>query len=125
MPPKQLDFRAVREIATALDDVQESTAYGAPAFKVRGRLITCPAIHKSAEADSLVACVGFDQRDELIAADPGVYYLTDHYVDHPVVLVRLPTIRRDSLEGVLQMAWRFVSAKAPVRRRARREPSAS
>jgi hypothetical protein len=73
--------------------------------------MACPAINKSAEPNSLGVFVGFDQRDELLAADPNVYYLTDHYVDHPVVLVRLSQIRRDSLQGLLQMAWRFVSAK--------------
>lgn len=112
MARNKLDIDVVREIAMTFEGVQESTTYGAPSFKVRGKLMACPAINKSTEPNSLGVFVGFDQRDELLTADPNVYYLTDHYVDHPVVLVRLSPIRRDSLQGLLQMAWRFgVAAK--------------
>jgi len=46
-----------------------------------------------------------------MAASPDVYYLTDHYVNHPVVLVRLSRIHPDALRDLLGMAWRFVTAK--------------
>ena len=121
MARNKLDIDVVREIAMAFDGVQQSTTYGAPSFKVRGNLMACPAINKSAEPNSLGVFVGFDQRDELLAADPNVYYLTDHYVDHPVVLVRLSEIRRDALQGLLRMAWRFVSAKSEASERTSRK----
>jgi putative YjhG/YagF family dehydratase len=41
----------------------------------------------------------------------SVYYVTDHYVNYPTVLVRLSRIDRDSLRDLLGMAWRFVSSK--------------
>ena len=97
MPGKKVDFDVVRKIATALPDVEESTIHGAPSLKVRGRLLACPALHKSAEPNSLAVRIGLDQRAELMAAEPGVYYLTDHYVNYPTVLVRLSQIDRDSL----------------------------
>jgi hypothetical protein len=37
----------------ALPDVEESTIHGAPSLKVRGKLLTCPAIHQSAEPNTL------------------------------------------------------------------------
>ena len=49
MSKKKIDFDAVRELAMALTDVEDSTIHGAPSLKVRGRLLTCPAIHRSAE----------------------------------------------------------------------------
>src|SRR4030095_6259074 len=93
---KALDFDEVRKIAMALPDVKESTLHGAPSLKVRGKLLTCPAIHRSAEPNTLAVRVDFDQRAELIAAEPGIYYVTDHYVDYPTVLVRLSRIDRNS-----------------------------
>ena len=111
MPSKKIDFEVVRELAMALPDVEESTIHGAPSLKVRGRLLTCPALHKSAEPDSLAVRIGFDQRAQLIAAKPRVYYVTDHYVNYPTVLVRLPQVDRQSLRDLLGMAWLFVSAK--------------
>ena len=46
-----------------------------------------------------------------MAADPDVYYLKDHYVNYPCVLVRLSRIHPDALRDLLGMAWRFVTAK--------------
>jgi len=122
-----MDFGMVRKIALGLPGVEQSTIHGAPSLKVRGKLLTCPALHKTAEPDSLAVRIGVDQRAELIAADPGVYYVTDHYVNYPTVLVRLSRIRRDALRDLLEMAWQFVSAKSstggrksPTRRGSRR-----
>jgi hypothetical protein len=64
-----------------------------------------------ARARCHVKRIGFDQRAALLAADPGVYYVTDHCVNYPTVLVRLSRIHRDALRDLLGMAWLFVSAK--------------
>ena len=117
MPKKPLGFDVVRELARRLPDVEESTGHGAPSLKVRGKLLTCPAIHKSAEPDSLVVKIGFDQRAELIAADPDVYYVTNHYVNYPTVLVRLSRIHRDSLRDLLGMASQFVRNETETKKR--------
>jgi hypothetical protein len=111
MPSKQIDFDVVREIALRLPGVEEGSLHGAPSLKVSGRLLTCPALHRSAEPNSLAVRVDFDQRAELIKAEPSVYYLTDHYLNYPTVLVRLGQIDRSSLRDLLRAAWRFVSAE--------------
>ena len=111
MPTKALNFDAVRALAATLPDVEESTIHGAPSLKVRGRLLTCPALHPSAEPNTLAVRIGFDQRAELLAADPAVYYVTDHYVNYPTVLVRLSAIHRDALRDLLSMGWKYVSQK--------------
>jgi hypothetical protein len=111
MAKKTIDFNLVREIALTLPGVVESTIHGAPSLKVRGKLLACPALHSSAEPDTIVVNLDFDQRDRLIADAPRTYYLTDHYVNHPTVLVRLSRLDRDSLTDLLNTAWRFVSSK--------------
>ena len=119
------DFDIVREIALGLSDVEESTAYGSPAFKVRGKLMACIAINKSAEPDSLAVRIGFEDRADLIATAPDVYYLTDHYVNYPVVLVRLSRIHRDALRDLLGAAWRFVTTEKAGGKRPLRRPKGS
>jgi hypothetical protein len=109
----RISFGAVRKAAAGLPDVEEGTTYGSPALKVRGKLLTCLAVHKSAEAGSLVVCIGFQRRDDMIAEDPSTYYLTDHYRNHPIVLVRLSQIHPDALHDLLGAAWRFVTARKP------------
>ena len=93
MAARNVTFDMVRKIGLSLPDVEEGTMYGSPALKVHGRLLTCLAIHKSAEPASLVVRTDFDERAALLAEEPETYYLTDHYVNHPVVLVRLPHVR--------------------------------
>jgi len=113
MPIKPFGFfDVVQELARDLPDVEQSTGRGAPSLKVCGKLLTCPALHKSAEPNSLMVRIGFDQRAELIAGDPDVYYVTDHYVGYPSVLVRTSRIDRESLRGLLFSAWRFVTNEA-------------
>jgi hypothetical protein len=88
-------FDTVRKIALALPGVEETTAYGSPALKVHGKLMACIAINRSAEPGSLMVRVDFDDRAELLAADPDVYYLTDHYAPYnpcwSVSRVSIPT----------------------------------
>jgi len=102
----------------ALPGVEESTAYGSPALKVHGKLLACVPAHRSAEPGSLVVRVGLDDRAELLAADPDVYYVTDHYLNYTAVLVRLSRVTPDVLRDLLGMAHKFVTADA-----ARRSPS--
>lgn len=110
-------FDRVRKFGLTLPDVEESTTFGMPTLKVRGKMFACIASHKSAEPGTLVVRMDFDQRDELIATDPSTYYLKDHYVGYACVLVRLSRVHPDALRDLLLTAWRFVSASD--RRRAR------
>ena len=116
MPRRQDGFETVRRLGVDLPDVEESTMYGAPALKVNGRLLACMASHKSAEPGSLVVRIGFEEREALIADDPRTYYLKPHYLDYPVVLVRLALIDREALRDLLRSAWRTVTTSDPKRR---------
>lgn len=103
MPTSRINFDTVRKIGLALPGVEESTAYGSPALKVRGKLLACLPSHRSAEPGSLAVRVGFDDRAELLAAAPDVYYVTDHYLNYTSVLVRLSRATPTSCE--ICSAW--------------------
>jgi hypothetical protein len=111
-----INFETVRKIGLALPDVEESTAFGAPALKVRGKLLACLPTHGSAEPGSLIIRVGFDDRTELLAAAPDVYYVTDHYVGYSAVLVRMSRVTSDVLRDLLGMAHKFVNSHEAARR---------
>ena len=113
-----IDFDTVRKIGLALPGVEESTAYGAPALKVHGKLLACVPTHRSAEPGSLVIRIGFDDRADMLATAPDVYYVTDHYLGYSAVLVRLSRVAPDVLRDLLGMAHKFVTADT-----ARRSPS--
>lgn len=110
MPRGTINFDAVRQIGLTLPNVEAGTAWGAPALKVRGKLMACVPTHRSAEPDSLMVRVGVDDRSELLAAAPEVYYVTDHYVGYTAVLVRLSRATPDVLRDLLSTAHKFVTA---------------
>ena len=105
----EITFETVRRIGIALPGVEESTAYGKPALKIRGKLLATLPANRSVEPNSIVVRVSSEQRDELLATDPEVYYLTEHYEGYDNVLVRLSRIRSEALEGLLVMAHTYVT----------------
>jgi hypothetical protein len=54
--------------------------------------------------------MAFEDRAELLAADPQAYYVTDHYLGYTAVLVRLSRIHPEGLRDLLGMAHKFVTA---------------
>jgi hypothetical protein len=113
---KRSGFDAAIAIGRTLPDVEVTTTWGASALKVGGKMFACVAINKSAEPNSMVVRMDMAQRDLLIEEDPATYYLTDHYVDYPCLLVRLSRVSAEALRDLLVGAHRFVSA--PRRRKA-------
>jgi len=120
MPKSTIDFDTVRKIGLELPGVEESSAYGSRALKVRGKLLACIPVHRSAEPGSLMVRVNFDDRAQLLAEAPRVYYVTDHYVGYPSVLVRLSHVTSEVLRDLLGMAYKFVTGKTASRSRERK-----
>jgi len=106
-----MGFETVRKVGTALPGVEEGMAYGRPALKVRGKLLACLPANASAEPNSLVVRVDRQDRAALLDAAPDVYYVTDHYLSHDTVLVRLSRVSPNLLHDILRMAHKFVTRK--------------
>jgi hypothetical protein len=115
--PRASTFKQVEAIGRTLPGVELTTTWGQPTLKVRGRMFVCIASNKSAEPDSLVVMMDFADRDALIAEDPETYYLKEHYVAYPCVLVRLRRVHPDALRDLVIGAHRYVSAKSRSPRR--------
>ena len=111
---KSMDtFDAVKAVGLVLPDVQATIRYdGSPVLKAAGCFMAGLATHRSAEPDTLVVRMDFDDREGLLSDAPDTYYVTDYYRPHPVVLARLPHLDRDSLRDLLSISWRVTMAKA-------------
>jgi hypothetical protein len=114
--PRGHSFKTVESIGRTLPDVEVTTTWGKPTLKVGGKMFVCIASHKSAEPNTLVVMMDFADRDALIEDDPDTYYLKDHYLNYPCVLVRLSRIRADALRDLVTGAYRFVTAKTGASR---------
>jgi hypothetical protein len=100
-------FAAVRKIALSLDNVEEGPSYGTPGFRVGGVLFL--RFHQ--DRQSLVVRTDFEQREELLAADPVSYYITDHYINYEWILVRLSRVQNDALRDLIRMAHKLAAAE--------------
>ena len=107
-----MTFETVREIALALPEVEESTSWGTPAFKVRRKMIC----RLREEGDVLVVRIDIADKEYLISSQPDVFFTLPHYDGYPAVLVRLPAIERDELRRLLTAAWRYVAPPKLVAR---------
>ena len=99
---KPVTFETVRQIAQTLPGAEESTSYRTPAFKVKGKLFA--RLHQDGE--SLVVGVGFEEREEMMSAAPDKFYITDHYLNYPWMLVQMSKVRPDELRDLLIGSWR-------------------
>jgi hypothetical protein len=120
MVDAHLTIDSVIELGLKLSGVNESLYYGVRALKLNGRLLACTPVNKSAEANSAVVAMGFEQRATLLKKHPTLYYITDHYTAHSTMLVRLSRMSRADLERTLRMAWEFVSSEAAAKPATRR-----
>ncbi|MGA2881059.1 MAG: MmcQ/YjbR family DNA-binding protein [Bryobacteraceae bacterium] len=97
-----MTFESIRKMAMALDNVEEGTSYGTPAFKVGGALFA----RLRDDLGALVVRMSIEDRQELMAADPETYFITDHYLQYPWILVRLSRVKPDAMRDLLRGAWK-------------------
>jgi hypothetical protein len=107
-------FALIRSVGLTLPGVEETIKYdGTPQLKVGGKFMAAIASHPSAEPGSLVVRADLDDRQLLLDEAPEIYYLTDSYRPHAVVLARLALLDRDALHDLLAVSRRLTLAKAP------------
>ncbi|MDA1230276.1 MAG: MmcQ/YjbR family DNA-binding protein [Planctomycetota bacterium] len=92
----------VRKFALSMPDVQERPSYGTPAFFVRRKLFA----RLLEDNDSVVVKIDERDRDRRMAADPAAYFITDHYLKYPMMIIRLSAVDDEDLEDLLNDAWK-------------------
>ena len=106
-----MTFDDVRALALQWPGVEDADSYSTPALKVGGKLLA----RLKEDGDTLVLLgVDFNEREMLMASDPDVYFITEHYADYPDVLVWLPSAKKQHVESLLLRRWRAVAPKGLV-----------
>jgi hypothetical protein len=100
------EFRATA-LALDLPNVIETTAWGNPVLKAHGKMWCW----WSPTEDAPVFKVSKDEREMLIELDPKVFFVTDHYRPHGLVLARPDKVDRDWAKGKLLQMWREMAPK--------------
>lgn len=102
----------VKQVALSFPGAVEQPSHGRPAYFVHKTFFT----RLRAEDRSLVLRVGsIEQRDMMLELDPQTYFITDHYRDWPVILVRIAQITPTELKTMLARRWREIAPKKLLR----------
>ena len=107
-----MTWAAVVRLALVFPGVEEGTAYGTPALRVRGRFM----LRLREDKESLAVRCGFDERDFRLQADPATFFVTPHYHGYPAVLVHLTKVSPAVLREVLEETWRVNAPKTLIKR---------
>ena len=91
----------VCQIAMALPGVQQRTSYGTPAYFVKRKLFA----RMLEDDDTVVLKIDPDQRKVWMRGDPQTFFITDHYQNYPMMIVRLSTVDRSDLGELIENAW--------------------
>lgn len=95
----------VRKLALAMPDTVERPSYGTPAFFVKKKLFA----RLLEDEDTMVIKIDMDQRTILMNANPQCFFITDHYRNYPMMIVRLSAVSVDELRELLNDAWLYAS----------------
>jgi hypothetical protein len=114
-------WETVAAILSELPGTEPDPA-GVERVRVRGRSVAYlagnersrPAGAAAHEEFVVVRCT-YEEREALLAQDPGTFHVTPHYRTYPGVIVRLATVDPDQLRELLVDAWRLVAPKRLVR----------
>ena len=87
--------------------VEESTSYGTPALKVRGKLL----VRLREDGETLVLVTTFVDRDLLLRDKPRTFFIEEHYRNYPAILTRLARVGPNQLRDMIEAAWLRVTKR--------------
>ena len=101
-----LTWRDVVELAGELPEIEESTSYGRPALKVRGKFVAA----LRTDPDAVVLRCDLDEKPLLLEARPDILFETPHYHGWGYVLLRLEA-STDEAREFLTDSWLLAAPK--------------
>ncbi len=95
----------VRRITNRFPGTIEKSCYGTPGFYAEKNFFA-----RIKEDGETIALYNND-RNAWIAANPYVYFITSHYFNSPMLLIRLSGVQEDDLHTLLLKAWQMRASK--------------
>jgi hypothetical protein len=96
----------LRSLVQPLPGVTEASCYGTPGFYVNKKLFA----RLKEDGETLV--IYTEERDKWMKKAPSIYFITDHYLNYPTMLIRLSKSGQKELQALLVASWKM---RAPQR----------
>jgi hypothetical protein len=106
------------KIALSLSGSVETLWFNRPAVFIHDQFLT--KVHDKEDA-MVLRIDSMEMRDMMLEAEPGLFYITDHYKNFPYVLARLSALDRKTLKDML--VGRAAQLADKPRRKAKKAPA--
>lgn len=95
----------VTKIGLAQPGVYERLCYGTPALYVEKKFFA------RLKEDNETLVLYNNDRDEWMASNPDVFFITDHYKNYPMLLIDLKAVSKNELEQLITLSWKLRAPK--------------
>ena len=106
-----VSYAAVRDIALTYPHVEEGFIFGTPSLHVGRKLMA----RLREDGQTLAIKLPIAERSDYFELNPDTFFITDHYRDYPMILVDLPSVRREIIVELVEKAWRVVASARQVK----------
>jgi len=96
-----MTYDDIVKIGLEKPDVEDTIAWGTPALKRKKKFM----LRLKEDGESIAVKLDWDNHDRLLAAQPDVFFKTDHYSGYPALLVRLDILDEDLAREVVHLSW--------------------
>ena len=102
-------WKRITKFALALPGVEARSSYGTPGLYAGKKFM---ARLRDDDYDTMVLKpVEEDEQRFLMETQPDVFFLTQHYVGWPTILIRLSKVDPKQLEEMVEESWRRLATK--------------
>lgn len=110
------DIAALKKIALSFPGVEEGTSYGTMAWRVRKSFIA----RVKEDGESIAIRMESGEREILMEGEPETFFITEHYRNYSMVLIRLSRIHPEEIRRIFANAWRKHAGKRLIEQLERR-----
>jgi hypothetical protein len=108
-------FDGIAKFALTLPGVEARSSYGTPGLYVGKKFM---ARLRDDDYDTMVLKpVEDDEQRFLMETQPDVFFLTQHYVGYPTILIRLSKADPLQLQDLVEQSWRRLATKRMLQQR--------
>lgn len=100
-----LFWEKVKAVALQLPETLEKPCYGTPAFYVAKKLLC----RLREDGESLALYHG--EREIWMTKNPDVFFITDHYLNSPMLLIHLAKVSNADLKLLMINSWKIRAGK--------------
>jgi len=98
-------YEKLRMVASSMPAVYEKLCHGTPAFYIEKKFFV------RLKEDGETIALYNNEREEWIARNGDLFFITDHYKNYPMLLVDLKNVSTEDLKTLIEGSWQIRATK--------------